>query len=126
MLSFAAGMLLPLLLAAAPVSIAVPGVSCVGLPQALCESFLDRLVAQLGEDGRVKVLASKDIAQVVGLERQRSMLGCTETAGSQCLAEIAGALGVDGVLTISIAKSDPYFVATARVTRSKDASTWAS
>lgn len=121
-------MLLPLSLSifvsAVPVSIAVPGVSCVGLEQSLCDSFLERFVVVLTERGTVRAVAQKDIAQVLGLERQRQLLGCSDDKNSSCLAELAGALGVDGIMSLTITRSDPYFVATARVVHTRDGSQW--
>jgi hypothetical protein len=115
-----------LLLTAGPISVAVPGVGCVGLDAKLCDSFLDRFVVQLTDHRHVRVVAQKDIAQLLGLERQRQLLGCADAAANACLAELAGALGVDGLVSMSITKSDPYFVATARLVRSSDGSQWAS
>ncbi len=116
---------LAILLAATPPSIAVPGVSCVRMEQRLCESFVDRLVATLSERGKVKVVSERDISLLLGLERQRQLLGCANESTS-CLAELSGALGVDGVAAISIARSDPYFVTTVRVVRARDGSVWAN
>jgi hypothetical protein len=115
---------LSILVSAAPVSIAVPGVSCVGLEQSLCDSFLERFVVVLTERGTVRAVAQKDIAQVLGLERQRQLLGCSDDKNSSCLAELAGALGVDGIVSMTITRSDPYFVATARVVHTRDGSQW--
>lgn len=113
-------------LSAAPVSVAVPGVNCVGLSANFCESVLDRFVVVLTENGTIRAVAQKDIGQVLGLERQRQLLGCSDDKNSSCLAELAGALGVDGIVTLSLTRSDPYFVATARVLRTRDGSQWAS
>lgn len=77
-----------------------------------------RFVSALGEPKTIRVLAAKDIAQLIGLERQRQLLGCAEQ--SQCMAELAGALGVDALMTVSFARSAPYFVTTARIVRAKD------
>ena len=115
---------LTLVLTAAPVSIAVPGVGCVGMPPALCDSFVDRFVAVASETGKLRVVTQRDIVQLIGLERQRQLLGCGEDGKSECLAELAGALGVDSLLSMSLTRSDPYFVVTARVIRARDGSIW--
>lgn len=101
-----------------PFSLAVPNVTCVGMSASLCDSFVDRFVSALGEPKTIRVLAAKDIAQLIGLERQRQLLGCNDQ--SQCMAELAGALGVDALMTVSFARSAPYFVTTARIVRAKD------
>jgi hypothetical protein len=51
-------------------------------------------------EGR-RVVGMAEIRELLGFERQRQLAGCTE---SECLAEIAGALGVDEVLSGSIGK----------------------
>jgi TolB-like protein len=43
-----------------------------------------------------RVIGMNEVKAVLGLEAQKQMLGCAE---SQCMAEIAGALGVDKILT---------------------------
>jgi hypothetical protein len=51
-------------------------------------------------DGR-RVVGLAEIRELIGFERQRQLAGCTE---SECLAEIAGALGVDEVLSGSLGR----------------------
>ncbi|MFN7130595.1 MAG: hypothetical protein ACK4N5_00835, partial [Myxococcales bacterium] len=53
-------------------------------------------LAEAAADARFDVVGSSDIAGMIGFEKQKQMLGCTEDTA--CLAEIAGALGVDYVL----------------------------
>jgi TolB-like protein len=48
------------------------------------------------------VVGKSDITAVLGLERQKQMLGCGED--TSCLAEIGGALGVDYLLTGSLGR----------------------
>lgn len=43
-----------------------------------------------------RVISAAEVASLLGLERQRELLGCAE--GSSCLAELGGALGADYVL----------------------------
>jgi TolB-like protein len=47
-------------------------------------------------------IGRSDIQSMLGLERQRQLLGCTEDAS--CYAEIGGALGVDYLLVGSVGK----------------------
>ena len=52
--------------------------------------------------GFVPVTSSKDVQAIVGLDRQKQLLGC----GTQsCSAELAGALSVDAPLFGSVAKA---------------------
>jgi len=46
-------------------------------------------------DQGVEVISPSEIAAVLGLERQRQLLGCSE---SGCLAELGGAMGVDYII----------------------------
>ncbi|MBI5544175.1 MAG: hypothetical protein HY901_09820 [Deltaproteobacteria bacterium] len=49
----------------------------------------------------VRVLSTADLATLLGFDKQRQMLGCTD---SSCLAEIGGALGVDYLLVSEVAE----------------------
>lgn len=104
---------------AAPVKIAAPGLTLVGIEQKLGEVYLERFVNLLAARGDVVVTTPKDISQVLGLERQKELVGCSE-AGSSCLAELAGALGVEAILSVSLAKTGNSFTVNLRVLRSKD------
>lgn len=112
-----------LLLAAAPVKLAVPGVACVGLEQGLCDVYLEHFVSMLSADGRVRATTSKDIAGMLGLERQKQLLGCSDSSGT-CIAELAGALGVDGLLNASVARTDSGFLVNLRVLHARDGAVW--
>lgn len=61
----------------------------------------DQLVSQLGKVTELQVISSRDVTALLGLERQRQLLGCTE---SGCLAELAGALGADDVVSGSVGR----------------------
>ena len=56
-------------------------------------------------------LVSADVTAMLGFERNKRMLGCSEE-DSQCLAEITGALGVDQVLASSLALSGGRYLLT--------------
>ncbi len=114
--------LVVMLLAASPVTLAAPGVTCVGMERSLCEVYLEHFVSVLSANGRVRVTTAKDVAQVLGLERQKQLLGCS-SAGS-CIVELAGALGVEGLVSASIAKTESGFLVNLRVIRSGDGSAW--
>ena len=110
-----------LLLLAAPVKVAVPGFTIVGMDMALGDAWADSFVTRLGADTDFKLISSKDIAAVLGLERQKELLGCGE-AQTSCLAELAGALGVDAILSGTFAQSGTSITATLRVLKSSDGS----
>jgi TolB-like protein len=52
--------------------------------------------------GGLEVVGKSDINALLGLEKQKQMLGCGEDTA--CLAEIGGALGVDYLLTGSLGR----------------------
>ena len=61
-----------------------------------------------------------DLKQLIGLERQKQLLGCAERG---CVAELAAALGVDGVLTGNVTRSESWLV-TVKVLHAADGSAW--
>lgn len=121
-------LLLALLLTASPpptaLKLAAPGLTATGVDPAQARFFNDYLVEQLRERG-LKVVAESEVAGVLGLERQRQLLGCTETS-SDCMAEMAGALGVDGIIHGSLARLGNSYAMTLKVFSSRDGEVWAS
>ncbi|MEW5737341.1 MAG: hypothetical protein AB1938_00360 [Myxococcota bacterium] len=71
----------------------------------------DVLFAELSEFG-ITVRRKSDVAQALGLERQKQLMGCAE---SNCSAEIAQALDADGIISGSIGKSGSSLVLNLRV-----------
>lgn len=58
-----------------------------------------------------KVISSKEISTMLGIERQKQLLGCGEE--STCMTEIANALGSDFVMVGSVGRvGDNYLVST--------------
>jgi len=96
-------------LAAGPqVKLGAPGLSKLGLSADQANFFNNHLVTRLSEREWLKVVSPDDFAAVLGLERQKELLGCTD-AQSSCVAELAGALGVDGIVTGQVAKIGKSF-----------------
>ncbi|HEY6106532.1 MAG TPA: hypothetical protein VIV59_11150, partial [Anaeromyxobacteraceae bacterium] len=97
-----------LLLAAAPplaaraagpakIKVAVMDVKNVqGVPEGTATILTDIVVSEVAKT-RVDVISKNDIAAMVGFEKEKQILGCSDD--SKCLAEIGGALGVDYMLT---------------------------
>lgn len=56
---------------------------------------------------RFEVIGRSDVAAILGLEKQKAMLGCAED--SNCLAEIGGALGVQYMVVGSFGKIGSLF-----------------
>lgn len=112
---------LMLVLAGAP-TLAVPDFGLVQIPQAEFGAFYaEHFVVKLGLHG-VAATTQKDIEGVLGLERQRALLGCSDASVS-CAVELAGALGVDGLVTGQIARVGSVYQINLRVISARSAST---
>ncbi|MDP1828295.1 MAG: hypothetical protein Q8L48_33805 [Archangium sp.] len=77
----------------------------------------DRLAARLAARG-FQVSTPADLEAVLGLERQRQLLGCSED--TSCLAEISAALGVPLVATGRLTRLGKRLELDVRVIRQKD------
>lgn len=86
----------------AEVRVAVPGLAGVGVDERLAGFFSEHLASQLSLQG-ARVITSKEIGTLLGFERQRQLLVCAEDS-NQCIAELANALGVDGILMGDVAR----------------------
>lgn len=111
-------------LAASPVRVATTEWTFSGVEPVVGEAFLDRFATQLTAEG-LKVTTAKDIATVLGMERQKQLLGCSDDATS-CLAELAGALGVDALITGSVVKVGTGFTVTLRAVAAQSGTAIAS
>lgn len=104
--------LLVLTATAAGPSLALPGLNGVNLSPsetALFESLLSSELSRVG----LSVLANRDIAAMLGLERQKQLLGCNDD--HQCLTEVAGALGVDALLLGDVGRIGKSYTVNLRV-----------
>lgn len=84
------------------ISVAAPGLSTVGLEQGLGELYSEHLAQQLRLRG-LRVITAKDIGTMLGVERQRALLGCGDQS-TECMTELVNALGTESVLTGEIGK----------------------
>jgi len=83
-----------------PLKLGAPGLQQVGLTKELAAFYGDHLAQQLVLAG-VVVTTSSEIQAVLGLERQRQLVGCEE---AQCVGDLGALLGVEGLITGAIAK----------------------
>jgi TolB-like protein len=60
-------------------------------------TILTAIVVDDTARGGYEVISQADVSAMIGFEKQKQMLGCSDD--SSCLAEIGGALGVDFVLS---------------------------
>jgi hypothetical protein len=74
----------------------------------LAASLSTAVASEVSARGYFEVLSTRDIGAMLGLERQKELMGCSEDSGT-CNAELAGALGTRLVLTGSISRfGDAY------------------
>lgn len=103
----ARNLLLSLLLLAGPAAaksrIVVLGISASSEAlRPVAESINEQVLTDLGREERLDVLGTSDVQAVLGLERQKQLLGCSDS--SNCLVEISGALGAPWLVSGSLAK----------------------
>jgi hypothetical protein len=103
-----------LLAAQAPVQLASVGFTAVKLPRALVSSLEETFAHRLSEGGLVRVTTQKDVVTLLGVERQKQLLGCADD-GSSCLAELAGALGSEGFIRGDVAQAGRVLQVTIRI-----------
>jgi hypothetical protein len=116
--------LVSLSLTAAPLpAIAVTRFHLVQVEPELGGYAEDRLAHALSEGG-FKVTTPADLQTILGLERQKQLLGCSED--SACLAEISSALGVPLVASGRLTRLGQRFEVDVRVISQKDARVVAS
>lgn len=104
------------LAAVEPIKIAVPDFQGSVAPeqrQFFVEYFSERLIAL----GNVQVTTPSQIAAVLGVERQKELLGCSQQV--TCTAELAGALGAEVLILGSIAKVGSDFALTVKAIDAK-------
>lgn len=106
-----------LALAAAPVSLAAPGFSALGLDQKAGDFYSDQVSQQLGFRG-LKVITRTEVNAMLGNERQRQLLGCSDESSS-CTTELAGALGADALLLGDVAKTGDKYRLSVRIIGAK-------
>ncbi|MBK7858671.1 MAG: hypothetical protein IPJ65_08625 [Archangiaceae bacterium] len=74
-------------------------------------AFSDMMVTAIDSRQAFIVVSSKDIAAMLGIERQKQLLGCSDD--TSCMSELANALGTDFVMLGSVGKvGDSYLVST--------------
>jgi len=87
--------------------IAVLDIQGTGVDPNLLPTLTEILTVEVDKVGLYKVIAGRDIQAMLGFEKQKDILGCTDAA---CLAEIGGALGVDRLLVSQIGKVGNTYV----------------
>lgn len=90
--------------------IAAPGLAMTGVDAALSAPLTDHLLKSFVP---IRVVTPRDVTALIGLDRQKEMLGCS--GAGACLVELGNALGVQGVLLGDIVKLGGVFQINTRV-----------
>lgn len=114
------GALLLAMTAATPVKVAAMGLKPVKADPTEATFFTDYLVQQLRQGGGVEVVTQSELTEILGLERQKQLLGCADSGSGNCLAELSGALGVDGIVSGNVAKLGDSYALTLALVRVSD------
>jgi hypothetical protein len=92
--------LLPALCWAEPLKLAVPSLSAVDVDAQRASFLAEHLAQELSDEG-AQVVSAQDLTVMLGLDRQRQLMGCN---GGKCVTELGSALGVDGLVTGNVAR----------------------
>lgn len=109
-------MLVAAVLTQTPTKVAIVPLGNVGLEASKVTLYTDLLAQELAKARDLEVTSEAQLQAVLGLERQRALLGC---AAESCAAELAGAIGADALLTGSLAKVEGGLVISLRVVQAR-------
>lgn len=92
--------------------------------QRVAETLSDSLLTELEHTGRVEAIGPGDVTAMLGLERQKALLGCGSESES-CLAEITSALGAPWLLTGAVVRMGKTTRVDLKLVRTRDGKvTW--
>jgi TolB-like protein len=74
-----------------------------GATEALAQSVTQAVISEAISRGFYSVISSRDLGSLMGVERQKQLLGCGEDSNS-CMAELAGAMAARFVLTGNVSR----------------------
>src|SRR6185503_17571286 len=86
----------------ASLKLAMPGLRMVDVDANRGSFYSEHLALQMKRAG-IDVLTEREIGAVLGLERQKQLLGCSDEA-TACMVEMASAMGTDGVVLGDVAR----------------------
>ncbi len=79
-----------------------------GVEAGIGSALTEAVTTEVSSRGFFEVISSKDVETLLNVERQRELMGCSDEA-TNCLTELAGALGARFVLNGSVARlGDAY------------------
>lgn len=91
-------------------------VARTGVDQPTADLFGDALIGELRKHAGLAVTDPKEIAAVLGAEREKQLLGCSDNS---CMAELGGALGVDNLLAGTVGRVGKSLIVSLTIVDSK-------
>jgi hypothetical protein len=110
------GFIFSLVLVASPVRLAAPGLNGVGISKEQTAALGEHLATSFRQ---LEVITQRDITALLGFERQKQLLGCSDESTS-CMAELGNALGVEGLLVGEVTRLGALTQVTLRVLAAVD------
>jgi hypothetical protein len=74
-----------------------------GVDQSVTGPMTEALAGELGRRGFFEVVSQRDMSTLLGLDRQKQLMGCSEESTS-CISELSGALGARFVMNGTVAR----------------------
>jgi len=88
--------------------VAILDIQTTGVDAKYVNLLTELLTVEVEAVGRFdSVIAGRDVATMLGFERQKDLVGCDD---SSCLAELGGALGVDRIIASHVGKLGTSFI----------------
>ncbi len=102
-----------------PVRLAATSFQFVNIAPELATFCSEHFAQQLTLEG-IRVTTPNEISTMLGFERQKELMGCTDKSTS-CLAELANALGVDGLITGTVGRFGKSYQVNIKILSAADA-----
>jgi hypothetical protein len=89
-----------------------------GIDEGLVRLLNEHMLTEFARTGRMSVIGSSDVKQLIEHEREKYVLGCTDDS---CLLELGGALGADLLATASLGRlGDAAYLLNLKLMRVED------
>ncbi len=104
--------------ATAPMKLAAPSFGAVNIDPEAASFYTDHVAQRLRRLG-LQVVTAREIALLLGIERQKQLLGCSEDA-SECMIELANALGAEATMMGDIGRFEDVYQVNVKVLSSSN------
>ncbi|MBL8954818.1 MAG: hypothetical protein JNK82_28835 [Myxococcaceae bacterium] len=93
--------------------VAVPELTPLGVSAEQAQNLTAVIAAELGRYDHVRVISSREIVMLLGVERQKELLGC---ADESCITQLAGGMGAEKILSGQLGTVEQSLVFTLQLT----------